>query len=182
MTLETLAKQCNANRYDSLAATIQPRIREIRKETIKESLSGLNRVEHRLEYVLSVQGIEFINDSKSTSVNSTWYALTNYRKPIIWIAGGVESGNNYKELIPIVKEKVKAIICLGLDNQKLTDTFSPLGLPIYETTLMDEAVLLAYRLGKPGYIVLLSPACASFDLFENLEARGKAFRSAVKYL
>lgn len=182
MTFETLAKQGNSNRYDSLVSTILPRIREIRKEAIKDSLSVLNRIEHRLEYVLSIQGIEFINDSRSTTINSTWYALSNYSKAIIWIAGGVEYGKDYMELLPIVQEKVKAIICLGNDNQKIIDTFSPLMIPMIQTNSMNDAVLQAYYQAMPGDLVLLSPACASFDLFENLEERGKAFRRAVKNL
>lgn len=182
MTFETLAKQGNSSHNDTLVATILPRIREIRKEYIKDSLSGMNRIEHRLEHVLTVQGIDFINDSRSTSVNSTWYALSNYHRPIVWIAGGVESGNNYEELIPIVGEKVKAIVCLGSRNGKILDAFSRLFIPIRETNSMDLAVQTAYSLSKPGDIVLLSPSCASFDLFENLEARGRAFRLAVKNL
>jgi UDP-N-acetylmuramoylalanine--D-glutamate ligase len=182
MSFEILAKQGNSTRYETLAATILPRIREIRKESIKESLTGFSRVEHRLEYVLSIQGIEFINDSRSTTINSTWFALSNYPKPIVWIAGGVESGNDYRELIPVVREKVKAIVCLGKGNHKIIDTFSSLGLPISRTSSMEDAVLQAYYLSSPGDVVLLSPACASFDLFSDLEERGKAFKKAVKNL
>jgi UDP-N-acetylmuramoylalanine--D-glutamate ligase len=182
MSFEVLAKQDNSTRYETLAATILPRIREIRKESIKASLTGLTRIEHRLEYVLSIQNIEFINDSRSTSVNSTWFALTNYMKPIVWIAGGVESGNDYRDLIPAVRERVKAIVCLGHGNQKIIDTFSPLGLPITSASNMDDAVLQSYYLANPGDVVLLSPACASFDLFTDFEERGKAFKRAVKNL
>ncbi len=182
MTFEALAAQENNTRYRSLASTILPRLTDIRKASVKESLSGMTRIDHRLEYVATIQGIEFINDSRSTTINSTWFALSSYHKPIIWITGGVENGNKFIELMPVVRENVKAIVCLGKDNKKIFKTFGRLGLPIAETTSMEEAVWHSYQLANPGDLVLLSPACASFDLFENLEERGKAFRSAVKYL
>lgn len=139
-------------------------------------------VEHRLESVISVHGIEFINDSKATNVNSVFYALQSMKTPTIWIVGGKDKGNNYEELIPMVKKKVKAIVCLGLDNSKIVETFSPFVDQIIETNNMKDAVNTAYLLGKNGETVLLSPACASFDLFESYEHRGKLFKEEVHKL
>ncbi|MEI6174702.1 MAG: hypothetical protein WCR01_13205 [Bacteroidota bacterium] len=182
MTLEGLAKQGHSNVYDSLVASIGPKIREIRKEYIKDSFSGFQMVEHRLETVAIIHGMEFINDSKSSNINATWFALENILRPVIWIVGGVESGNDYSILRHLVRKNVKGIICLGLDNSRIHEAFDELKLPMVDLVSMDEAVQAAYYMGEKGDVILLSPACASFDLFENFEERGQAFRKAVKNL
>jgi UDP-N-acetylmuramoylalanine--D-glutamate ligase len=182
MTLEALALQGKHNMYNSMAAGIAARVLDIRKDTVKECLSDFQNIEHRLEFVANIHGIEFINDSKATNINSTWYALESYDKQIIWIAGGVDKGNDYSKLEELVTKKVKAIICLGIDNEKLIDAFYGTGIEMFQTRSMEEAVALAYRHGKPNDVVLLSPACASFDLFENYEERGTMFKEAVKSL
>ena len=182
MTLEQLALQGKHNTYNSMAAGVAAHLMEIRKQTIKQSLSNFQNIAHRLEYVASVHGIAFINDSKATNVNATWYALSHYDKPIVWIAGGVDKGNDYEILKPLVKEKVKALICLGLDNRKLHEAFEGLVDVIVDTESIDEAVWEAYYAAKKGDTVLLSPACSSFDLFENFEERGELFKNAVKKL
>ena len=182
MLIHELALQGKHNLYNSMAAGIAARLLDIRKETIRESLSDFRNVEHRLEHVSSVHGIDFVNDSKATNVNSTWYALESFSKPVILILGGVDKGNDYSTLIELVKEKVKAIVCLGKDNKKIIKTFKNIVPSIVETSSAEEAVQTAYRLGKKGDVVLLSPACASFDLFENYEDRGSQFKKAVKNL
>ena len=182
MELEKLALQGKHNIYNSMAAAIAGSLSNVRKPVIKESLSDFQNVEHRLEFVANVHGIEFINDSKATNVNSTWYALESQSKPIIWIAGGRDKGNDYTELMPLVKQKVKAIICLGVENEKIKDTFGDMVETITETQSAQDAVQIAYNIGTPGDVVLLSPACASFDLFENFEDRGRQFKKAVKRL
>lgn len=182
MLIHELALQGKHNLYNSMAAGIAARVLDIRKEVIRESLSDFRNVEHRLEFVASINGIEFINDSKATNINSTWYALESFNKPVILILGGVDKGNDYNELLDLVKEKVKAIICLGKDNKKIIAAFKDVVKDIVETSSADEAVQVSYRLGKKGDVVLLSPACASFDLFENYEDRGRQFKKAVKSL
>jgi len=182
MTLEKLALQGKHNLYNSMAAGIAARILDIRKDIIKESFSDFQNVPHRLEFIARIHGIDFVNDSKATNVNSTWYALENAQNPIIWIAGGIDKGNDYSLLQDLVKKKVKAIICLGKDNANLINAFKNSVETIVETTSMDEAVNLGIHLGKNDDIVLLSPACASFDLFENFEERGDKFREAVNKL
>jgi UDP-N-acetylmuramoylalanine--D-glutamate ligase len=182
MTLEELALQGRHNLYNSMAAGISARLLDIRKDIIKQSLSDFQHVEHRLEFVASIHGIEFINDSKATNVNSTWYALESQNKKIIWIAGGLDKGNDYGSLEPLVKSKVRAIVCLGQDNRKIKATFADLVESIIETTTAEDAVRAAYQLAKRGEVVLLSPACASFDLFENFEDRGRQFKKAVNGL
>jgi UDP-N-acetylmuramoylalanine--D-glutamate ligase len=182
MTLEELALQGKHNVYNSMAASIGSKLVDIRKESIRQSLSDFENVEHRLEYVARIHGIDFINDSKATNVNSTWYALETTDTPIIWIAGGIDKGNDYTKLMKLVPEKVKAIICLGKDNSKLIELFADLVPAIYETQSAEQAVLTAYTIGKKGDTVLLSPACASFDLFDNYEERGNKFKQAVKNL
>lgn len=182
MTLEELALQGRHNLYNSMAAGIAARLVEIRKESIRQSLSDFQNIEHRLEYAGKVHGVEFINDSKATNVNSTWYALESIHKPIIWIAGGIDKGNDYVKLTELVADKVKAIICLGSDNSKLIEAFGNVVGVMYESRSAEQAVLQAYALGKPGDVVLLSPACASFDLFENYEDRGNQFKKAVRSL
>jgi UDP-N-acetylmuramoylalanine--D-glutamate ligase len=182
MTLEELALQGRHNLYNSMAAGIAGRLLDIRKETIRQSLSDFQNVEHRLEYVAQVHGIEFINDSKATNVNSTWFALESIDKPIIWIAGGIDKGNDYTRLFEMVQKKVKTLICLGTDNSIIIEAFRDKVDSLYETQSAIQAVLLSYSIGKPGDVVLLSPACASFDLFDNYEDRGNQFKKAVKSL
>ncbi len=182
MNIYDLALQGKHNAYNSMAAAIAGNVLKIRKDIIRESLSDFQGVEHRLEYFLKVHGIDFINDSKATNVNSTWYALESISSPIIWIVGGIDKGNDYSELFDLVKKKVKSIICLGSDNSKLLQTFDGMVEIIADTKSMEEAVNLSYTLGNKGDSVLLSPACASFDLFENYEHRGRAFKKAVRDL
>lgn len=182
MTLEELAMQGKHNTYNSMAAGIAARLVDIRKESIKKCLKDFKSLEHRLEEVVTIHGIEFINDSKATNVNSTWYALESMNKPVIWIAGGQDKGNDYEKLRPLVAEKVKSLICLGKDNSIMIDAFNKVVDEIYETQSMVEAVGWAYQLAEDNEIILLSPACASFDLFENYEDRGNQFKTAVKGL
>ena len=182
MSLEELALKGRHNTYNSMAAGIAGNILRIRKDIIRESLMDFQGVEHRLERFLKVHGIEFINDSKATNVNSTWYALESMTSPVIWIAGGIDKGNDYDELMPLVKNKVKALICLGKDNSKLHHAFDNHIETIVDSASMKEAVQSAYYLAKDGDCVLLSPACASFDLFDNYEDRGKQFKRMVKEL
>lgn len=182
MTLEELALQGKHNIYNSMAAGIAAKLVGIRKETIKQCLSDFQNVEHRLESVANIHGIEFINDSKATNINSVWYALESLNNKVIWIAGGIDKGNDYTKLFELVKQKVKAIVCLGIDNEKLIDAFKDKVEFITETSSAEEAVSVAYYLARKGDTVLLSPACASFDLFENYEERGRKFKDAVKAL
>lgn len=182
MSILELALQGRHNVYNSLAAGIAARVLEVRNDVIRESLSDFQNVEHRLERVATVHGIEFINDSKATNVNSTWYALESMEKPVIWVAGGTDKGNDYSELRDLVRQKVKAIICLGTDNSKLIAAFGDLVQHIVETRSAEQAVKAGYELSDPGDVVLLSPACASFDLFENYEDRGRKFKAAVRAL
>ena len=182
MSIQELALQGKHNLYNSMASGIASRILEIRKEVVRESFSDFENIEHRLEFVNSVHGIDFINDSKATNVNSTWYALESLQSPIIWIAGGVDKGNDYSMLTELVQNRVKALVCLGTDNKKLIKAFKEIVPVIVEASSADEAVQAAYRLGKKGDTVLLSPCCASFDLFENYEDRGRQFKAAVRSL
>ena len=182
MSILELSLQGKHNTYNSMAAGIASMVLEIRNEQLRESLSNFTGVEHRLERFLKVHGIEFINDSKATNVNSTWYALESIRKPIVWIAGGVDKGNDYSMLKGLAKEKIKAIVCLGKDNQKIHDAFKGVVKNIVDASSMDEAVKAAYYLARNGDTVLLSPACASFDLFENYEDRGTQFKQNVRNL
>ena len=182
MTIEQLALQGKHNVYNSMAASLAARIVDVRKETIRESLQDFQNVEHRLEFVASINGIEFINDSKATNVNSAWYALESMQKPTVWICGGQDKGNDYNELLDIVKHKVKAIVCLGADNKKIIDAFKGIVDTIVETNTAADAVAASYKLAKKGEAVLLSPACASFDLFQNYEDRGMQFTAAVRSL
>lgn len=182
MSIFELALQGKHNLYNSMASGIAGRILELRKEIVRESLSDFQNIEHRLESAGVVHGIEFINDSKATNVNSTWYALESMQKPVIWIAGGVDKGNDYSMLADLVKDKVKAIVCLGKDNKRIHEAFESIVPAIIDTQSAHEAVYASYKLGKKGDVVLLSPACASFDLFENYEDRGHQFKIAVKAL
>ncbi len=182
MSIHDLALKGKHNVQNSLASGIASRLVEIRKEVVRDSFTDFQNVEHRLEFVAKVHGISFINDSKATNVNSTWFALESMDAPTVWIVGGVDKGNDYSELLDLVKDKVKAIICLGTDNQKIKDTFNGVVETIVEAGSAMEAVSYGYRLAKKDETVLLSPACASFDLFENYEDRGNQFKSAVRAL
>ncbi len=182
MTIEQLALQGKHNVYNSMAASLVAKIVEVRKDIIRESLEDFRNAEHRLEFVATVNGIEFINDSKATNVNSAWYALESMQKPVVWICGGQDKGNDYNELHNLVKQHVKAIICLGKDNKKIINAFKDVVELIFETDNAAEAVATSYKLGKKGDVVLLSPACASFDLFKSYEDRGMQFKAAVRAL
>jgi UDP-N-acetylmuramoylalanine--D-glutamate ligase len=182
MSVNQLALKGQHNTYNSMAAGIAAQVLKIRKEVIRESLSSFKGVEHRLESVLKVHGIEFINDSKATNINSTWYALESMSNNLIWIVGGVDKGNDYSLLKELVRQKVKAIICLGKDNEKIHNAFKDIVPTIIDTKSASEAVKTAYYLGNNGDAVLLSPACASFDLFNNYEERGMLFKKAVRNL
>lgn len=182
MTIEQLALQGKHNVYNSMAASLAARIVDVRKEIIRESLQDFQNVEHRLEFVATINGIEFINDSKATNVNSAWYALESMQKPVVWICGGQDKGNDYNELTELVKAKVKAIVCLGKDNKKIIAAFKDIVETIVETDNAVDAVAASYKIGKKGDVVLLSPACASFDLFQNYEERGMQFKAAVRKL
>jgi UDP-N-acetylmuramoylalanine--D-glutamate ligase len=182
MSIHELALQGKHNLYNSMASGIAGRILDLRKEIIRDSLSDFQNVEHRLEHVATIHGIEFINDSKATNVNSTWYALESLTKPVIWIVGGVDKGNDYSELLELVKQKVKAIVCLGTENQKIIEAFKDHIQIIEEAGSAKDAVRKSYEIGRKGDVVLLSPACASFDLFENYEDRGHQFKNAVRAL
>ncbi len=182
MNIYDLALQGKHNLYNSMAAGISGSILNLRKEGIRECLSDFQGVEHRLERFLRVHNIEFINDSKATNINSVWYALESMQSPVVWIVGGVDKGNDYSELYDLVKQKVKAIICLGKDNSKIIAAFEGMVKEIVDTKSMEEAVRSAYFLSEKGDTVLLSPACASFDLFRNYEERGRQFKDAVRNL
>ena len=179
MEIKDLSLVGKHNVYNSLASGISARLVDIRKEVIKQSLADFENIEHRLEHVSMVKGIEFINDSKATNINSAWYALESMNKPVIWIMGGMDKGNDYSQLAELVRSKVKAIVCLGKDNRHIMDAFGPIVPDIMETSSAEDAVKSAYYLGEKGDVVLLSPACASFDLFENFEDRGRQFKKAV---
>ncbi|MCL4112831.1 UNVERIFIED_CONTAM: hypothetical protein GTU68_005516 [Idotea baltica] len=170
------------NIKNAMAASTVAHLLRIRKQTIRESLENFQGVEHRLENVLKINKVQYINDSKATNVNATYYALESMDAPTVWIVGGVDKGNNYQELFSFVNEKVKAIICLGVDNEKLMDTFGGMVDVIVETQFMSEAVKIAYKIADAGDNVLLSPCCASFDLFENYEDRGRQFKNSVRNL
>ena len=182
MSIHDLALKGRHNTYNSMAASIAGKIVNIRKEVIRKGISDFQGVEHPLERGLTVHGINFINDSKATNVNSTWYALECMTGSVVWIAGGVDKGNDYSELFDLTGKKVKAIVCLGVDNSKLKNSFDGRVPTIVETGSMKEAVKAAYYLASKGDTVLLSPACASFDLFRNYEERGREFKEQVRNL
>ena len=182
MTIQKLAVQGKHNLFNSMAAGMAGRVLDLRKEGIRESLQSFEGVEHRLEFVQEVNGITFINDSKATNVNSAWYALECANAPVIWIAGGIDKGNDYSTLIPLVRDKVKHLICMGKNNTKLHAAFDELVEGSHDVNSAEEAVAKAYELGLPGETALLSPACASFDLFGSYEQRGRAFKTAVRQL
>lgn len=182
MSILDLSLQGKHNTYNSMAAGIASMVFEIRDDQLRESLADFTGVEHRLERFLKVHGIEFINDSKATNVNSTWYALESVLKPIVWIVGGIDKGNDYSMLEDLARKKVKAIVCLGKNNNKIHDSFEGVVKNIVDASSMEEAVKAAYYLARNGDTVLLSPACASFDLFENYEDRGIQFKKEVRNL
>lgn len=182
MPIKKIALDGKHNIKNAMAASTAAHLLKIRKQTIRESLENFQGVEHRLENVLRINKVQYINDSKATNVNATYYALESMEAPTVWIVGGEDKGNDYKELFPFVNEKVKAIICLGVDNKKLLETFGNMVDIIVETQYMSEAVKIAYKIAHAGDNVLLSPACASFDLFENYEDRGRQFKEAVRKL
>jgi UDP-N-acetylmuramoylalanine--D-glutamate ligase len=170
------------NQYNTMAACVAASTLELRKEKIREAVTTFQSLEHRMEPVATVRGVEFINDSKATNVNSTWYALESMNKPTILILGGVDKGNDYSLITDLVKEKVKSIICLGTDNRKIHEAFGNIISPIVNTGSASEAVHAAFHFASKGDVVLLSPACASFDLFKNYEDRGNQFKKAVREL
>ncbi len=182
MPVKDLALEGKHNIKNAMASAAVANLLKIRKATIRESLSNFQGVEHRLENVLKIQNVQYINDSKATNVNAVFYALDSMQAPTVWIVGGVDKGNDYSELLSLVNEKVKAIICLGADNNKIKHVFNNTVETLVEASSMEEAVQLAYRLAEKGDNVLLSPACASFDLFENYEDRGRQFKAAVRKL
>jgi UDP-N-acetylmuramoylalanine--D-glutamate ligase len=182
MPIATLGLQGKHNVKNAMAASTVATLLKIRKATIRESLESFQGVEHRLEKVLKINNVMYINDSKATNVNATFYALDSLKTPTVWIVGGVDKGNDYSELLPLVNEKVKAIVCLGLDNEKIKAQFSNVVDILVETAGMQEAVKVAYKLADRNDTVLLSPACASFDLFANYEDRGRQFKEAVRHL
>ncbi len=182
METEYIALEGKHNMKNAMAATSVAKLMQIRKATIRESLSNFQGVEHRLEKVLKIGSVQYINDSKATNVNATFFALDSMNTPTVWIVGGVDKGNDYSELMPLVREKVKAIICLGVDNKKIIDAFGAVVDVMVEVDNMVDAVRMGQRLTEKGDAVLLSPACASFDLFENYEDRGRQFKQAVQNL
>ena len=182
MDISKLAVKGKHNTKNAMASSLAAQMMKARKQVIKESLEDFEGAEHRLEKVLKINGVQYINDSKATNVNATFYALECMETPTVWILGGVDKGNDYLDLMPLVREKVKAIICLGVDNAKIIQTFDGVVDFLIETRDAEEAVKLAYKLASKGDSVLLSPACASFDLFESYEDRGRQFKNAVRHL
>ncbi|PCJ97368.1 MAG: UDP-N-acetylmuramoyl-L-alanine--D-glutamate ligase [Flavobacteriaceae bacterium] len=182
MTTEKLALEGKHNLKNTMAASTAATLVGIRKKIIRESIQNFQGAAHRLEKVLKIHHVQYINDSKATNVNATYYALDSMSTPTVWIVGGVDKGNEYMELMPLVREKVKAIICLGEDNSKIIDVFGNVVDLMVETFAMEEAVKVAYKIAERGDTVLLSPACASFDLFDNYEDRGNQFKEAIKVL
>ena len=182
MTIQELALQGKHNMFNSMAAAMAARVFEVKDEVIRQSMLDFQNIEHRLEQVLTVHGIDFINDSKATNVNACWFALESMQKDVVWIVGGADKGNEYSELNEMVAEKVRAIICLGENNQKIITSFQGQVETIVQASSMNEAVKQSFSLANKGEVVLLSPACASFDLFENYEDRGVQFKEAVRAL
>lgn len=180
--LNELALQGRHNLYDSMAAAIAGKVMDIDDEKIREGLKTFKNIEHRLEKVATVNGVLYINDSKATNVNSAWYALESMDRPVVWIAGGTDKGNDYAQLYELAAKKVKALICLGVDNRKLHESFSGIVPEITDASSAEEAVKKAYGMAENGDVVLLSPCCASFDLFKNYEERGRLFKEAVRNL
>ena len=182
MSIEDFALKGKHNLYNGLSASMAGVVVDIRKDSIREALNSFESLEHRMESCGTIRGIEFINDSKATNVNSSWYALESMTKPVILILGGIDKGNDYSVMMDLVREKVKAIVCLGTDNRRLNEVFGEVVPLVINTSSAEEAVQAAYHFASPGDAVLLSPACASFDLFKNFEDRGEKFKQAVKNL
>jgi UDP-N-acetylmuramoylalanine--D-glutamate ligase len=182
MTTDALALEGQHNVKNTMAGATIAKLVSIRKETIRECISNFQGAPHRLEKVLKINHVQYINDSKATNVNATYFALDSVKTQTVWIVGGVDKGNDYTALMSLVREKVKAIICLGMDNTKIKETFGNVVDLVVETYAMEEAVKVAYKISERGDTVLLSPACASFDLFENYEDRGNQFKNCVKNL
>ncbi|GAA0523851.1 UDP-N-acetylmuramoyl-L-alanine--D-glutamate ligase [Chitinophaga japonensis] len=182
VSIYDLALKGKHNLYNSMAAGIAGRTMDIRKEKIRESLTSFKSLEHRMEYVATVRGVDFINDSKATNVNSLWFALESMEQPVVLIMGGVDKGNDYSAIKDLVQEKVKGIVCLGVDNQPIQDALSDATPNMINTGSMKDAVQAAFKLAAKGDVVLLSPACASFDLFKNYEDRGRQFKEGVREL
>jgi UDP-N-acetylmuramoylalanine--D-glutamate ligase len=182
LPLEELSLRGKHNQLNSMAAGIAAQILNIRNEVIRESLKQFAGVDHRLQYVATVKGVRYVNDSKATNVNSCWYALESMTTPTVLILGGTDKGNDYSEIDELVREKCSALIFMGKDNQKLCEHFKALAIPQYSTGSLEEAVQTAYQQAKSGETVLLSPCCASFDLFKNYEDRGEQFMKAVRNL
>lgn len=182
MSIHDLSLKGKHNQYNSMAAGISARIAGIRKEKIRESFSSFEGLEHRLEFIATVRGVDFINDSKATNVNSVWFALESMKQPTVLILGGLDKGNDYGEIMDLVKEKVKAIVCMGVDNKPIHEAFDGVVQAIVDTSSAKDAVAASYALAEKGDVVLLSPACASFDLFKNYEDRGRQFKEAVREL
>ncbi len=181
ISINELSLKGKHNQYNSMAAGISSRVAEIRNSTIRESLRTFSALEHRMETVAYIRGVEFINDSKATNLNSVWYALESMSKPVVLILGGVDKGNDYREIEELIREKVKAIVCLGVDNSSIHQAFKGIT-TIIDTDNIEDAVHAAYQQAQAGDAVLLSPACASFDLFKNYEDRGQQFKKTVKAL
>ena len=182
MFLQELALGGKHNVYNSMAAALAAKAMDIDNQQIREGLATFQAVEHRLEKVLSIKDVLYINDSKATNVDAAWYALECQTRPVVWIVGGTDKGNDYSTLVPLAKEKVKAIICMGLDNEKIHDAFADVVPQMYDVTSAQDAVKTAHQIATEGDVVLLSPCCASFDLFKNYEDRGRQFKEAVRNL
>ena len=182
MFIQELALGGKHNLYNSMAAAIAAKAMDIDNEAIREGFATFQPVEHRLEKVLSIKDVLYINDSKATNVDAAWYALECQTRPVVWIVGGTDKGNDYSSLVPLAQEKVKAIICMGLDNQKIHDAFKDVVPCMYDVTSAQDAVQTAHKIAQEGDVVLLSPCCASFDLFKNYEDRGRQFKEAVRNL
>ncbi len=182
MSISSFALQQNFNTKNAMASNMISELLHVRKETIRECLAIFEKEEHKLEEVVKIVGVQYINDSKAINVNATYFALDSVEVPIVWIVGGVENGNDYEALLPLVREKVKAIICLGENNHNIIKTFVDVVDFMIETTCINEAVKIAYKLSEKGDAVLLSPACESNDIFDNYEDRGRKFKQAVRNL
>ena len=182
LSIHDLALKGRHNQYNSMAAGISARAAGIRKEKIRESFSTFEGLEHRLEFVATVRGVDFINDSKGTNLNSVWFALESMKQPVVLILGGQDKGNDYNEIMDLVQEKVRAIVCMGVDNAPIHNAFEHVIKNIVDTRSAEDAVKAAYALAEKGDVVLLSPGCASFDLFKNYEDRGTQFKQAVRDL
>jgi UDP-N-acetylmuramoylalanine--D-glutamate ligase len=181
MSVNDFALKGKHNQYNTMAAAVAGATMDIRKDKIREAVQTFQSLEHRMETVATVRGVEFINDSKATNVNSTWYALESMTKPTVLILGGIDKGNDYGLILDLVREKVKAIVCMGVDNEKIHEAFDGV-LPVIDTASAEHAVKASFEQATVGDVILLSPACASFDLFKNYEDRGKQFKDAVKEL